>query len=504
MHPSLEALAKQAPQVGDRPWAWLEHWAAETPNAVAMTHPGGSWTYERYLYEVQRWSARIMETGARGEFIGVSAAKSPDLVAAMIGVLHSGNVLVPVDPGEPGDRLARIIEQTDPAVVYADDDALAGLDPALRAPFAFDSTERNPSAVERDDDDLVYVGYTSGSTGAPKGMSRTFAGVLQRTVEVLGVMQVRPDDVLIQAPELSFIATASRMLFGALMTGTKLTMIDPRQQSASAMLAEIAEQEVTIFHSPPQLFRALLAVCGPDDPRLRSLRLVRLGSDRTQPADLRAALRCLPDGCEFVIGYGSSDIGSISQTVFRRGDPIPQGRLPVGPPFPWFDIEIVDDDGKPLPQGEVGILEITNHLIAPSPFPAIGSVDPWPRRNGDTARILEDGSLDLVGRVAARIKIDGVPVDLNEVEARLGGHPLVELAVCVRHDRLDGRAELVAFVVTAGPLDESELRAVCSTLPSHSQPAHYRFVDSVPSTARGKVDRDALAELLAPEEGSGR
>ena len=111
MHPSLEALAEQVPRVGDRPWNWLEHWAAEKPNAIAITHPSGSWTYERYLHEVQRWSARIRATGARGELIGVSEAKSPDLVAAMLGVLHSGNVLVPMDPSESDDRLSRIIDR---------------------------------------------------------------------------------------------------------------------------------------------------------------------------------------------------------------------------------------------------------------------------------------------------------------------------------------------------------------------------------------------------------
>ena len=128
----------------------------------------------------------------------------------------------------------------------------------------------------------------------------------------------------------------------------------------------------------------------------------------------------------------------------------------------------------------------------PEPFPRTGVVHHRWIRTGDLARVLPDGSLDLVGRANARVKVDGVPVDLNEVEAAVASHPDIESAVCVRVEDANARAEIVAFVVAARPVDPAELRERANRLAPNARPGRYHHLDRLPVTSRGKVDREAL------------
>lgn len=493
-HPQLAELIDRLRPVGERPWHWIGHWAEVTPDATAISGPGFRWTYRRYDAEVTKWAARTAAAAGTGGVVAVSARKRPDVIAAMVGVMRSGNTLLPLDAQETPRRLERILVEAAPSAVFADSSAtgLHGL--VDHHPFESDEPLPPVEPVETPDGAVASISYTSGSTGVPKGLATPFSSLLQRTAEAVVGMGLGPEHVLSQVHELSFLVASSRNVFGAAAAGAELRLFDPRVQSVAGMIDSISEARVTHLHCPPQMIRAVLGACGPDDPRLASLTWVRLGTDRTHPGDVRAALRCLPDGCEFIVGYGSTEFGDLAHTSFRRGDELPTGRIPVGRLKPWLEARLLDDDGREVQEGNEGILEVRTRGVIPQPFPARGEVDPhrWVRI-GDSARMLADGSLDLVGRVTARVKVDGVAVDLNEVEAVLQAHPSVGTVACAVREIGDlGRVELIAHVVAAAPVVLADLAEHCRTLPVHARPRRFEFLDALPSTARGKVDSEAL------------
>lgn len=278
----------------------------------------------------------------------------------------------------------------------------------------------------------------------------------------------------------------------SLLIGAEVRLVHARSTSLASIVATIAGHGVIQLLAPPQMIKAVVGQCQTDDPRLRTVRNVRLSADRTQLADLRAALRCLPPHCVVVSSYGASETGAISENEFRRGDEVPPGRILIGRPRKWIEVHILDEDDVPVPPGEVGVIEVRSRLLMPEPFPRTGVVHHRWIRTGDLARVLPDGSLDLVGRANARVKVDGVPVDLNEVEAAVASHPDIESAVCVRVEDANARAEIVAFVVAARPVDPAELRERANRLAPNARPGRYQHLDRLPVTSRGKVDREAL------------
>lgn len=231
--------------------------------------------------------------------------------------------------------------------------------------------------------DAAWITYTSGSTGVPKGMTTTHGMLTQRAAEGRRSVIIPERPVVSGFQELSFMGVV-KSVFGGLAAGADVRLFRPRLESVSAILSTIQQERLTFLHGPPQLMRPLWSICGPDDPRLATVRQVRLGADRTQPADLRAALRCLPGGCEVVIAYGSGELGSIAEVHYRRGDTIPAVRVPVGYPEAWVEVMVVDDDGAPVPRGETGAVELRSHGYTALPFPP-GRLRAWSGRRCATA-----------------------------------------------------------------------------------------------------------------------
>ena len=498
LHPAVRHLFAELDEVGKRPWMWVDHWAEQVPDAVAISDSDETWTWRHLRREVHRWSARVGAAAAPGGVVALSARKRPAVVAAMIGVMRAGNVVLVVDTDESPERLAAVLSDVQPSLRFGDPGAFPGVDPVTVRSFDFDGPGGpDVVAAEPGELDAAWITFTSGSTGVPKGMTTTHGMLTQRAAEGRRFVIISERPVVSGFHEFTFMGVV-KSVFGGLAAGAHVRLFRPRLESVPSILSTIQEQRLTVLHGPPQLMRPLWSSCEPDDPRLATVRRVRFGADRTQPADLRAALRCLPDGCEVVIAYGSGELGSIAEVQYRRGDTIPTGRLPVGYPEAWVEVTPVDDDGAPVPRGEVGVVEIRSHGYTALPFPPpADGVPPATLRNGDTARILDGGSLDLVGRADARVKIDGVGVDLNEVDAVLQSHPAVDQAVCILAERSDRRAEIVAVVLASKPIEGRELRETCRSLPPASRPTSFRFVDAFPTNRRNKVDRNVVEALVA-------
>ena len=473
--------------------------AAATPEAPAVVEENGeTWSYRRLDEESNRLARHLRRQGvAPGARVGVAMERSAELIVALLGILKAGAAYVPLDPGLPEERLRFLVEDSGVSIVLptgAAGDAPRGV-----------STVGNAAApLEIPASALAYVIYTSGSTGRPKGVAVSHRAIVRLVMET-DYLTLRADDRLAFNANTSFDA-ATFEIWATLLHGGALVVISREELLAPAVLAERLERErVTVLHLTAALFaqvarEAPAALAGP--------RCVLFGGEASAPA---LVARALEEGRprRLLQMYGPTE-----STTFATWQPInevPPGAttVPIGRPLANTTAVVLDRWQQPAPLEQTGELflggeglawgywnrpDLTAERFVPDPW----SAEPGGRlyRTGDLVRRRTDGVLEFQGRIDDQVKIRGFRIEPGEVEAVLSHLPGVEACtVVVRRDE-PGDARLAAYVVAAG-LRESDLRrSLQGVLPEYMVPSAWVFLEALPLTANGKVDRRALP---APE-----
>ena len=255
------------------------------------------------------------------------------------------------------------------------------------------------------------------------------------------------------------------------------------------------EAGISVLVAASSLFRNFARTLNPD-ATFPSVRLLRLGSEPSTAGDLEVFQRLFAESCTFFHTYSSSETGNITQLSLNRTSPMPEGRLPVGRVAADMEILLQDDQGREVPQGDVGTILVRSRYLSPGYWrnDALtrerfsGPNDPGEIRefrSGDTGRFLDDGMLLLTGRRDSMVKVRGFRIELSEIENTLSGlAPVDRAAICLRA-RATGEPEIAAFVVPcpghacSGAILRTALRRV---LPEHMVPSSFALVDTLPIT----------------------
>jgi amino acid adenylation domain-containing protein len=458
---------------------------------------------------------------AREVPVGVCLERSIDMIVALLAILKAGGAYVPLDPSYPHDRLAFLLRDTGMPLLLTQQSLIDKL-PATclrlrldteRAEIDRQSDENLPAGASGDS--LAYVMYTSGSTGAPKGVAVPHRGIVRL---VTGIDYVRIDsaEVFLQLAPISFDASTFE-IWGALLNGARLVLFSERVPSPADLRAVIATHRVSILWLTASLFNGVVDA----DPRtLEGIGQLLIGGEALSAAHVRRALEALPS-TTIVNGYGPTE-GTTFTCCYRIPTHLPASlsSIPIGTPISNTRVYILDRKKNPVPIGIAGELSIAGDGLArgyfndpdrtaerfePDPF----SAEPGARlyRTGDLARYRPDGHIEFLGRLDTQVKIRGHRIELGEIEAVLSGHDGVGQAVVVSREDTPGDVRLVAYVVPRAGLDaeasaapESELRSYLKKfLPAYMLPSAFVFVNTLPLTPSGKVDRRALP---APASGS--
>jgi amino acid adenylation domain-containing protein len=432
-------------------------------------------------------------------------------VAATLGTLIAGAVHVPLDGGEPDARLHSLLERVGPAVIVTDGPGSARVaslgvtTPTLRpdeqlpapAPAGSASGSRAVSAAAPDDIATIY--FTSGSTGAPKGVLDRHRNIVHNAMRYTVALVITPADrlSLVQPPSSSAVMSS---IFSALLNGAALFPYRLDAERLGGLAAWIEAERITIYHSVPSILRRALGFGGV----LPDVRVVRLEGDRSFGQEMATWRRHFPPGTLVANGLGTTETGLCRQLIVRVEDEVPDGIMPVGHPVTDMTVRITDEQGDALQPGAVGEIAVTSRYLAlgyldDAALTAVAfTTDPLrpelrTYRTGDLGRLRPDGCLEFLGRSDGQSKVLGQRVEPAEVEAALATIPGVR-AVGVRVvDDGSGEGRVVAWVVAV--VDESELRAgAAARLPAHMRPARWCRVEALPLTATGKVDRRALVE----------
>ena len=500
--------------------------ARERPAAIAVEDEHEALTYRELDRRVAALTVALCDGGTvSGHAVAVRMPAGAGLCAAVLAVFRAGARLVCLEAGEVGERGRAVLAGLRPVRLlvggaaahdevtrwYRDEQGGRVIETARVDPGAGAALE--PGAV--DVGATAYIAYTSGSTGRPKGIPQTHAALTQFSGWFADAFRIGPGARVAQWAAPAYDASLCEMS-AALTAGATLCVVPERiRVNPDKMVDWLVRERITLLQTVPSFARELLAAAGRRDAaaRLAGLDHLLLAGEAL-PGELAAELRTAFPGARLVNLYGTTE--SILSTWHEVTRPAP-GPVPVGRPIPGRQILVLDEHDQPCATG------VTGQIVVHSPYVTCGYVgvadDPvfrdvppglglgtaagrW-HRTGDLGRRRWDGLLECRGRRDQQIKINGIRLELEEIEAVLGAQPTVADCAVVAVTGPHGRVvRLVAYVVTpdAGQVDAWR-SAVCRHLGAVRMPVVFRMVPSLPRNGGGKIDRGRLPDPGAAGSG---
>jgi amino acid adenylation domain-containing protein len=488
--------------------------SARTPDAVAVVAGDRSLTYRQLDERTNRLARHLQSLGVRPDtLVGVAMGRSETLIASLLGILKAGGAYVPLDPNFPRERLTLVIEDSAMPLLLTTAKSRARL-PLDSSRLKVVDAEDPAIAVENSGSvtsaavpaNLAYVMYTSGSTGKPKGVMVENRNVVNFFTGMDRAIGCEPG-VWLAVTSMSFDISVLELLW-TLTRGFTVVIHD--DEGSITVADEIASHHVTHLQMTPSLARMLTL-----DPRafaaLGSLKQMLLGGEAV-PAALIHHLRQVFTG-EIHNMYGPTEttIWSTTCRVEEIGSFVSIGR-----PIANTQIYMLDAELNPVPVGEAGELFIGGDGVARGYWnrpeltaerflnlPALsGQRGDAGRiyRTGDLARFLPDGNIEFLGRADYQVKLRGHRIEPGEIEALLEKSAGIRQAVIVMREDREGDARLVAYMVADGvaPNTAALRAALAAQLPDYMVPSAFVFLDALPLTDNGKIDRKALLKLPPP------
>ncbi|MBR1132805.1 non-ribosomal peptide synthetase [Bradyrhizobium iriomotense] len=505
----------------------FERQAKKTPNAIAVSDGSASLSYRELARRSQAIARWLLREGVGPEtVVALLAGRGPDLLAAMIAVQRVGAAFLNLDPDQPTARLATILGSSCARVLLTGR-AQSAMVEALLEPLVeriqvaeledtiAPGVTKPARAARRAASSLAYLIYTSGSSGAPKGVMIEQRGLSNHLASLIAELKLSPKDVIAQTAPQSFVISVWQFLAGP-MVGARVHVCGTAIVQDPILLArEIEREEITVLEIVPSLLRVILDRM--DEAQVQrafaKLRLL-ISTGEPLPVDLCRAWFARCPKVPLINAYGASECSDdVSLHRLTKAPAIATGNVPVGAPLPNTQLYVLDANLQPQPVGVTGELCIGGAGIGrfyvndPAQSRQRFLPDPFSRqagrrlyRTGDLARRRADGTIECLGRADHQVKVRGYRIELKEIENALTDHPSVRTGIVEPRREAGGDVRLIAHIVArpGSRVSASELREFLkSRLPGHAIPSAFLFLDQVPLNAHGKIDRSAL---LAPAQ----
>lgn len=507
----------------------VESIAANTPDEIAVIHAHQHLSYGELNARANQLAHYLRRHGIeRNSRIGICLDRSLDFAVALIGVLKAGGTCVPLDPKYPDERLAYMLADVAASMVLTERGLLVAPVPSgTQVVFLSEERERiaaeprtNPSPASSPGD-IAYVIYTSGSTGRPRGVLLPHVGLVNYTLAAADQFHLRPGDRMLQFCSISFDAALEEIYSTWAAGATLVFRKDDISLEPSEFLRWVAEQRITVIDLPTAFWHEWVYALPELTEKIPpTVRLVIVGGEKASPEAYSTWQRLVGSHVRWINTYGPAEASIVATTYEPKlqADEEPPAHLPIGRPVANTRVYLLDADLNLVPVGVPGELHIGGvgvargylnlpQLTGKKFIRDIFSEDPSVRlyKTGDLAKYLWNGEIEFVGRCDNQVKIRGFRVEPGEIESVLSKHPGVqENAIVLRQDST-GAKRLVGYVVRSNEaLVEGELRQhVKAYLPEYMVPSEFVFLDSMPLTPNGKIDRRALAVLKSDERAAG-
>ncbi|MGH9370512.1 MAG: amino acid adenylation domain-containing protein, partial [Vicinamibacterales bacterium] len=462
--------------------------AARRPDAIAVSYGGRTLTYHELDHLSGRVARYLRNTGvSAGDRVAVLMERSPEWIAALLGIVRCGAAYVPLDGAYPQVRQERITADAGAGIALTDRD------------FANLPDEADPT-VAGSGDSIAYVMYTSGSTGEPKGIAVPHRGVV-RLVRSTNYVSIGPEDRVAQASHPAFDA-ATFEIWGPLLNGATLVGIHRDTALAPGRYAQaLRDSDVSILFVTTALFNQ---IAREEPSAFATVKQVMFGGER---ADAQAVREVLAAGRprRLMNVYGPTETTTFA--TFQEIDALTESEtsVPIGSAIGNTQVYVLTPQLEPQPIGVPGEICIggdglaTGYVNAPDLTAARFVSSPFGTgrlyRTGDIGRYRADGAIEFLGRTDDQVKIRGFRVETGEIETVLQQHAAVREALVQPHANAAGPQVLVAYLVPADGhrVRISELRPwLEQRVPPYMVPAHWIELSAFPLNTSGKVDRQAL------------
>ncbi|MGU1426997.1 non-ribosomal peptide synthase/polyketide synthase [Pseudomonas aeruginosa] len=502
--------------------------AAMEPERVALLFEERQLSYGELNAQANRLAHRLIELGVGPDvLVGIAVERGLEMIVSLLAVLKAGGAYVPLDPEYPQERLGYMIEDSGIALLLSQSHLLQRLPAAsgiacLALDQARDWQDRPASdpQLRAHPQNLAYVMFTSGSTGRPKGVGISRESLSRHTHVSLEFFGIGPDDRVLQFSTFNFDGFVEQ-LYPPLACGASVVLRGTEIWDSETLYREIVERRITTVDLTSAYWNMLAKDFANQGVRdYGALRQVHAGGEAMPPESLVAWKAAGLEHVRLLNTYGPTEatvtVTTLDCAPYVDGGKAIPATMPIGKVLPGRAIYLLDDAGQPAPVGAVGELVIGAELLArgyfkrpdltaarfiPDPFDEQGGGRLY--RTGDLARYGADGVIEYVGRVDHQVKVRGFRIELGEIEACLGEHPAVREALVIAIEGTAG-AQLVAYLVpqaealASATLEvqaalRNELKALLrDSLPEYMVPAHLLFLERLPLSPNGKVDRKAL------------
>lgn len=490
----------------------VEFQVERTPEAVAVCFEQQQVTYRQLNDRANALAHYLQAQGVGPEtLVGVCMERSIDLVVSLLAILKAGGAYVPLDPGYPRERLTFLMQDAQMLLLLTQDQLRTRLPEQTGRVIAVNGewdalaqeSTRNPVSGVKPAH-LAYLIYTSGSTGKPKGAMNSHRAICNRLLWMQDAYQLQPADHVLQKTPFSFDVSVWEF-FWPLLTGAQLVLARSGGHRDSAYLVQlIKEKQVTVLHFVPSMLCHFLEER--EVSECESLRLVICSGEALAYEVQQRFFERLP-GIGLHNLYGPTE-AAVDVTAWACERESERKIVPIGLPIANISIYVLDKQLNPVPIGVPGELhiggvgvgrgyynrpELTAEKFIPNPF----SREPGARlyKTGDLVRYLPGGIIEYLGRNDAQIKIRGFRIELGEIETVLNGHPGVRACTVLAREDVPGDKRLVAYVVVQQEWSLSSEDLQCfikGILPDYMVPAAFVFLEALPLSPNGKLDRRVL------------
>lgn len=489
----------------------FEEQVLKNPDATALVFRDRKLSYEELDRMATQLAHVLAETGIENASpVAIRQNRSFHMVAAILAAMKRGIPFVFLDPDYPDKRNQQILKDADARILITDQKQQNLPTSVVQVIwnedeiFEFEATAREP-AYRKSYAPLIGLVYTSGSTGKPKGVRITQESLLNRFEWMWQAYPFSKDDVMLLQKSMSLVASSWECL-GGLLKGIPTVIARHEDVIDPTALAKLCDRQgVSRIYGSPALFKGVLFERKRRKNAYRHLRLAFTSAEEISPSEAREWGKVFPDVPLYNL-YGSTECSSNAMQFDCRDLGTQDIRVPLGHPLPNIQAYVLDKSLRLLPKGAVGQLCIGGACLAdgywkeeetatnnfsqcnPGSFP-----DTRLYMTGDLARIRADNQYEFLGRRDSQIKLRGFRIEPAEIENTLQRLPEVEASAVTLVDSETGPGRLAAFIVSRGSADEKALRKILrSQLPSYMIPEVMVFLESLPRTAAGKVDRASL------------
>ena len=502
----------------------FEAQAQNKPDATAVRCGAEQLTFRELNQSADRLADHLRTLGVGPDVaVAMCVERSTEMIVGILGILKAGGAYVPLDPSYPAERIEFMIADCGADVLLTTHSVAAQPSSALRGmrtvfldsadwqvPLQSGQKMQAPAGL----DNLAYIIYTSGSTGGPKGVQITHRNLAHSNHARLSYY-TDPVESFLLLSSYAFDSSVAGV-FHALTSGGTLD-IPPAGDSSWApeqLAALIAEKQVSHILTIPSLHSDLLEHA--DAEQLATLRCVIVAGETCPRQLVDAHYRVLPQA-SLLNEYGPTE-ATVWSSVYQCEPGEIEPVVPIGRPIANTQLYVLDQHLEPVPFGVAGELYIGGDGVARGYInrPDLTELNFVPNRfaeergaklyrTGDLVRHRADGNLEFLGRADQQVKVRGVRIELGEIEAALTAYPDVREAAVVAQRNGSGDPKLAAFVSAHAEHSTSsnELRAFLkNTLPAQMVPTEFHFLEKLPRTPNGKVDRQKLVAHSGAGEGT--